>query len=362
MGHMKGEYVNMKNSESSRSWFCVLNNPSKIFGDEVEPVTMVDLAIERWCKDKPQRTCAINYEIGDSGTPHMHMVLEDPSKTRFSTVQKLFPSVHIEPTRGTKEQAEDYINKRGKFNEKDHTVIVPVVYRGSIKASQGVRNDLIIIEELIEQGKKPSEIVAISLSIRKQDALVRKAYFAKRYKETPVLRQVKVYWHVGDSGSGKSYTYIQLIEKYSTDDVYLMTDYDGGGFDNYEGQSVLFMDEFKGSMKFQVLLNYLDSYRIQIHCRYANTYALWTEVHITSIYPPEEAYTFMVNIENRERDRIDQLKRRLTKIIYHYKDSTGYKTYEMNSAEYSNLENLKEKAQIQADFQPLTDDNEIPFV
>ena len=52
---------------------------------------MVNKAIDIWCKDKPQRTCAVNYEIGDSGTPHMHMVLEDPAKVRFTAVQKLFP-------------------------------------------------------------------------------------------------------------------------------------------------------------------------------------------------------------------------------------------------------------------------------
>ena len=66
-------------NEASRSWFCVLNNPAKNFGEDNTPEEMVDTAIELWIKDKPQRTCAINYEIGDSGTPHMHMVLEDPA-------------------------------------------------------------------------------------------------------------------------------------------------------------------------------------------------------------------------------------------------------------------------------------------
>lgn len=77
--------------EASRSWFCVFNNPAKLFGEDMQPSEMVDKAIELWCMNKPQRTCAVNYEIGDNQTPHMHMVLEDPSKSRFSAVQKLFP-------------------------------------------------------------------------------------------------------------------------------------------------------------------------------------------------------------------------------------------------------------------------------
>ena len=351
-----------ESKEASRSWFCVFNNPQKLFGGDIEPEEMVEQALNLWCKDKPQRTCAINYEIGDNGTPHMHMVLEDPAKTRFTTVQKLFPSIHIERTRGNKEQAEDYINKRGRFEEKEHTVMVPARYRGEIKAAKGIRNDLIVIEELIESGKTPSEIMDISLQLRKNESLIRKAYFAKRYKETPPFREVKVYWHVGESGSGKSHTQLELIEKYGESNVYIMTDYDSGGFDLYEGQPILFMDEFKGSMKYQALLNYLDGYKIEIHCRYNNTYALWTEVHITSIYPPEEAYNFMVDKDKQERDRISQLLRRLDYVVYHWKENGEYKVHYQPASEYIDYNALQVKALGDKDgFIPLPKDFKTPF-
>ncbi len=329
--------------EASRSWFCVFNNPAKLFGEDSAPDDMVEKAIALWCNDKPYRTCAINYEIGDNGTPHMHMVLEDPAKSRFSAVQKLFPGIHIERTRGSKEQAEDYINKRGRFEEKAHTVVVPAVYYGSIKAEQGTRNDLAIIEELIEQGQRPSEITALSIRYLRHEALIKKLYFRKRFNETPIHRKVTVYWHVGDSGTGKSYTHCKLMEEHPND-VYLFNDYDGGGFDMYEGEPILFMDEFKGGIRFQTLLNLLDSYRIQIHCRYANLYALWTEVHISSIFPPEEAYKFMVESENRDGDPIAQLMRRLDTVVYHYKSAGEYKTFSLPATEYKNYTDLKEQA------------------
>lgn len=348
--------------KSSRSWFCVLNNPEKVLGEHT-PDELVNLALDMWCKDNPQRSAGINYEIGDSGTPHMHMVLEDPAKTRFSAVQKLFAGIHIEPTRGTKEDAENYIFKRGKFAEKGHTLIVSPVIRGEIRAQKGKRNDMRIIDEMIEQGKKPDEIVEMGIYYRQFEKHIKAQYFAKRFKETPTKREVKVFWHVGESGSGKSYTQVELYEKYGEDEVYLMTDYENGGFDNYMGEKVLFMDEFKGGMKFQTLLNYTDKYKTQIHCRYANGYALWTEVHITSIFPPEEAYNFMVDDDKKTRDRIDQLLRRLHSVVYHYVENGEFKTFSQSGADYTNYDNLKGSAKAdKSDFTPIECCQEtIPF-
>ncbi len=329
--------------ESSRSWFCVLNNPEKVLGEHT-PDELVNLALDMWCTDYPQRSAGVNYEIGDSGTPHMHMILEDPAKTRFSAVQKLFPGIHIEPTRGTKADAENYIFKRGKFAEKEHTIVVPAIIRGEIKAQKGKRNDMRIIDEMIEQGKKPSEIMEMGIYYRQFEKYIKAQYFDKRFKETPMYRNVNVFWHVGESGSGKSYTQMELYEKYGEDEVYLMTDYENGGFDNYLGQKVLFMDEFKGNMTFTKLLTLLDGYKTQIHCRYANGYALWTDVHITSIFPPEEAYHFMVEDSQQSRDKLSQLLRRLSFIVYHYVENGEYKTIKQSGKEYIDYNTIKSLA------------------
>lgn len=328
-------------TESSRSWFCVLNNPSKQFGD-IEPREMVLKAIELWCDDKPQRTCAINYEIGDNGTPHMHMVLEDPSKTRFSALQKLYQGIHISVTRGTKEQAEDYINKRGNYEDKKHTVVVPPIYRGTIKANKGIRNDLDVIKELIEKGLTPNQIMDQSIHYRKQESIIRDEYFRKRYLETPIERTVNVIWHVGKSGCGKSHSYFELCESQGDDNVYFYTDFDKGGFDRYNGERILFIDEFKGNIKFSTLLGLLDGYRIQLSCRYSNRIALWTEVHITSVYPPEIAYKFMVNTENRKLDSDEQLLRRIDTVVYHYKENAEYKTFAVTRENYTTYDILEQ--------------------
>lgn len=326
-----------KSTDNRRSWFCVLNNPQNIFG-EFAPDVMVNKAIAMWCDDKPTRSCGINYEIGDSGTPHMHMVLEDSSKVRFSAIQKLFNGIHIEPTMGNKEQALDYINKRGSFEEKAHTVVVPAVFRGEIKSNRGKRKDLEIIQDMIENGMTPNEIFDSDISFRQYEKIIKSQYYRKRHKETPVVRDVKVYWHFGESGSGKSHSYVKLVEKYGEENIFFLNDYENGGFDTYNGEKVLFMDEFKGNIRFSVLLGLTDKYRVQVHCRYANVESLWLEVHITSVLQPEDAYRFMVSDDARDKDKVEQLLRRIYRVVYHYKDESGYHEIEMTVEEYKKMD------------------------
>lgn len=333
--------MGIEKQSSSRSWFCVLNNPERQFGD-IPPEKQIEMAAELWMT-KDTRSCGINFEVSDSGTPHMHMVLCDSNKTRFGFVQKLFPTIHLEPLLAKKE-ALCYLAKIGKYEEKRHTLIVSPRYYGNIKAEQGKRNDLADIEQMIHEGYTPNQIFEEKFAFRKYEKMVRSAFFAKRIADTPVKRDVKVYWHTGESGTGKSYTYVSLCKQYGEENVYMMTDYESGGLDMYCGEPVLVMDEFKGNMRFSTLLTYIDFYKVQVHCRYSNAYALWNEVHITSIFPPDEVYNFMVDSSNRERDRIQQLLRRINMIVYHYKDNGEYKTYSLPTTDYINYEDLKQRA------------------
>lgn len=333
---------NSESKEASRSWFCVLNNPQTVFPDLEKAGDMVQMAIDKWCENKPYRTCAVNYEIGDTGNHHMHMVLEDPSKSRFSAVQKLFPGIHIERTRGTKEQAEDYILKRGRFAEKDHTVIIPAQFKGQIKANQGKRSDLDAIQEMIEQGMTPKEIMDKNIHYLNYESIVNKAYFNKRFNETPPERDNVVFWHVGESGSGKSHSFIDLCNLHGSDNIYMLNDFDKGGFDMYNGEPILFMDEFKCDIRFKLLLNILDGYRMQIPCRYANKFMLWNETHLTTIFPPEVAYKKMVT-ENRDTDTLKQLYRRIDFIVYHWKDDNSFHQFKLPMPEYKDIDNLRLK-------------------
>lgn len=186
----------MDNKEAFYSWFCVLNNPREIYSGEPNEVT--DKALGDWISDKPTRTGAVAFCISADGLEHLHMVLEDSNKARFSAVKNAFPKAHLEPTKGTKEQAEDYIYRRGKFAEKNESVLYTKQH-GEIRCAQGKRNDLDLIQDFIEQGMTPREIMSINIKYRRFEKMIKDHYYEKRKKETPIKREVKVFWHIGEA-------------------------------------------------------------------------------------------------------------------------------------------------------------------
>lgn len=337
----------------SRSFFCVLNNVNHLFDktdtffdnpkfsnktrekvqtfrdnldkDNYTPEEVVDYLIQLWVGDLDiRRSCAINYEIGDNGTHHCHMVLEDKAQARASAIMKVFPTIHIELTRGKKKDVTAYVEKIGKFEEKNHTIVVPARYSGDIEGKQGKRSDLADIQDMLEAGLTPEDIMSSNLAYRRYSKMIKEHFFRLRFEQTPIVKKnLKVYWHTGASGSGKSFYQTQLIENYGRQNVYVVTDYSNGGFDLYQAEPILFLDEFKGNLRFSVFLGLLDIYPNQVHARYANTYALWNTVHITSIYLPNTAYYEMVPSEYRSIDDIEQLYRRITQLVYHFKTDDG---------------------------------------
>lgn len=333
-------------NETSRSWFAVLNNPAD-HGYEGTPEEVCEKLREEWTADSDTRTGAWAYCVSAEGLHHVHMVLEDTVTMRFSKIKKSYANaaMHFEATKGYKAQVEDYIQKRGVFAEKGEQVL-HTCYAGEIKGAQpGRRADLEEIAALLDAGHTPEEIMRMNFLYRRYERMIRSAFFDKRKRETPPRREVKVHYLVGPSGSGKSYTYVKLCEELGEEAIYLFSDYEGGGFDNYQGQEILFLDELKGQFTHGLLLQILDRYKIQVHARYSNIYALWREVYITSVFPPEELYRKMVEESARGRDKLQQLLRRITDITYCFVDAAGeYQRYTVPMSEYFDYAELKAAA------------------
>lgn len=327
---------------NARSWFCVFNNPLD-HGFQGTPQEICDSILEIWMLDNPQRCCVVLYCVSADGLEHCHAVFEDTKTMRFSLIKKLFPSMHIQPTKGNKQEAEDYINKRGKWEEKGEKILAKSRH-GEVKGYQGQRRDIDIIGQMIEQGKTPKEILFSNFANYRYETFIRKAYFDKRDAETTIVRDVFVRYHVGESGSGKSYVAVQLAEKFGEGNVFVVTSYENGCFDGYNGEPILVLDEFRGHMKFSVLMHILDKYKATVHARYSNIKALWTEVHICSVLPPERIYSKMVT-ENCDCDSYEQFRRRITTMVYHWKDEMGrYRQYELPMIEYTTYDVLRGQA------------------
>lgn len=313
-----------------RSMFCVFDNPQDHDPSlaNLEPQEICDVILSRWTQSKSGRTGAVLYCISEKGLHHLHMVLECPSTQTFTfaAVKKLFPSAHLSWTRGTKDQVEAYINKTGKFEEKGE-IILCMSQEGEIKGNQGKRSDLQRIQSLIESGATPSEIIGHSVKMQRFSQHIHAAYMAKRVEDTPTFRDVKVYWHTGKSGSGKSYTCERLIKEHGRQNVFRITgNLQKGKFDNYIGQRILFIDELDPvTTNFKDLLVVMDNYTTEISARYRNTYALWDELHITSIYTPEQFYRECVPFDQQRNEPIEQLTRRITDVVDHWIEDGEYR-------------------------------------
>ena len=352
----------MDSKEKSRSWFCVLNNPQEIY--KGEPHEIAEKVLEEWVNEHPTRTGAVAYCISAEGLIHLHMVLEDSHMARFSTLKNTYPKAHLDPTKGNKEQAEDYIQKKGKFQEKGEQVLYIARY-GEIKGCQGARKDFEVIEELIAQGKTIQEILDYSFSFRRFEPMIRRAFFDNKRKNMPFKRDVNCVYHVGESGSGKSYEAKKIADE-KENEMYFVTTYENGYLDGYCGEDILFLDEFRGQMQYNKLLTMLDGYKGEQHARYSNVTLLCTQVHITSVIPPEKLYENMVT-ENRLDDSFMQLKRRIKTIVYHWKDENGYHNFELPMSEYIDYSDLKRRASMENPIKieeieiNIVDGVEIPF-
>lgn len=340
MGHFP---INMK----SRAWIGTVQvkNMEKAGLSEENyrnPQFLAKFLMDTWSQSGKDRTAGVSICVSAGGLYHAHVALYG-NLTTLKNVSRIMYDSHIEPQLGGKKELVGYLTKEPPYDESGETVLYTYGLE-NIQDRQGNRSDLEEIQEMLDSGMTPNEIMRVDIKYRRNERIIRGAFFDKRFCETPIKRDVRVFWHTGESRTGKSYTCKKLAEKYGEENIYLMSDYNIGGLDTYMGEKILFMDEFKGGIPFQVLLDYLEGYRKQIHCRYSNAYALWNEVHITSIYPPDEVYELMTNGVNRKRDSIKQLLARIDTITYHFQENGEYKTFSIPAAEYIDYKNLKQRA------------------
>lgn len=331
--------MNFEKDSVSRSWFCVFNNPLEddtiksyiqSYNGEINDISKVvcEYLSNLWCGDgSTGRTGAWLYCISENGLHHIHMVLEDIKAMRFSAVKKVYQKAHIEATKGNKSQVLDYINKKGKFEEKGEKVISKIEV-GEIRGCQrGKRNDLENIKQMIDDGLTPNQIIDTDINMLRLEDYINKIYYRKKLKDTPYLRDVKVYWHFGESGTGKSYKSYEYVTNYGRENVYIASASAGGGrspFDNYQAQKYLFIDELRSNspfFDFSTLLSICNPYTIDLQARYHNKVMLWNEVHITTPEMPYEMYSYLDN--NKYHDKLTQIYRRIDYYVYHYIGSDG---------------------------------------
>ncbi len=314
------------------------------------PEFLADFLCELWESSGKGRKAGVAVCVSLKGLYHAHIACYG-NTTTLKKVSDTFYQAHTEPQLGGKAELQAYLLKEGKYAEKGEQVLCSKGME-NVEDVQGKRNDLDEIEELLNSGATPEEIFETGFRYRRYERMIRAAYLDRRIKETPLQKEMWNEYHWGGPGTGKTYQYIKLCEKYPGD-VYLCNDYSnsgssGGGFDFYASNpaKTIVLDEFRGGMPYAQLLSLLDVYsRNQQHCRYQNIYNLWTSVIICSVFPPEQVYSFMVDDTQKNVDSIQQLMRRLNVIVYHYINKDGkYRAYKMPASEYIDAKDMVERA------------------
>lgn len=309
------------------SYFVTFNNPrthgiAGIGASEMNVLSNQDicnLVVQGWC-NKPSKQAICTFCISAKGLEHIHGVFSSDNQIRFTTLKNfLGKEAHIEITRGNKAEAEAYINKTGKYEEKGETILAKAQI-GEIRDNQGQRTDIQLIRSAIDDGMNWQQVVRLNDRFydSRMTAMIKNMYFDKRKQETPLKRSVNVHWLVGLPGSGKTGIVFQLAEQYGEDDIFIVSDYQAP-FDGYAGEKVIVLDEFRGQMAYSTLLDITEGYRKQIHCRNANALSLWNEVYITTVKTPEQVYAKMIDKEEADSDPIGQLLGRIKQFSYCYK-------------------------------------------
>ena len=231
-----------------KAFMLTQNNPEKYGLDAEKIKELVHTTFRKnnliyWCMVEEQGSCR-----------HYHIYCLIGKKKRWSAVAHKFPHAHLETeVKGSPQQCRSYLLKEGDKNkDKAETQIEGSFYEEGELPSYFVSADRIEmlqqIEEQLDQGMRPEDIMAQSIVFRQYESLIRKQFFARRFKETPPLRNVKVTWRMGPSGSGKSYSYVKLCETYSPEEVYYASDFANactGMLDTYASERILFIDEVK---------------------------------------------------------------------------------------------------------------------
>jgi len=230
---------------------------------------------------------------------HFQGYIELFKPQKLSWLKKLCNEVHWEPRRGTREQARAYCMK-------EESRLEPPVESGKWIKGQGERSDLSVVADSILSGisvkevayEHPVEFMKFSKGIR----ALREMY----ENDHPKLRYpLKVIVLIGKAGAGKS----QFVWKETNGmmNTYKL-DHDNDGqpwWDGYEGQDILWIDEFYGGIKYSTFLKITDVYPLRLPIKGGHTYANWTKIYITSNKPPCEWYSYGMT---------DALERRLNEV------------------------------------------------
>lgn len=240
-------------------------------------------------------------DTDDGGYRHWQLLVEHSSPIAFKTLHNKLPKAHLDMRKGPKASAIAYVTKEDTRVEGEEPIRI-----GEIKPDKrGKRSDLQRLrEEILTSDRSFDEVLLEFPEAARHHRMVQELIGARdRTKARQKIRDVTVTYLFGGTGVGKtSYVFEQTN---GFENTCRITDY-ANPFDSYQGEDILFLDEFVGGLPISLMLNIMDIYPLLLPARYSDRIAAYSQVIIVSNLPPWKVWR-MFESEHRRA-----LARRLT--------------------------------------------------
>lgn len=270
-GNTKSEHS--ENSKRNRAWAITAFNGEP----EFLPIHMKYLIYG-------EETCP------DTGKTHWQTYVYFFNAKTFTAVQKIFSGNHIEQAIRSPEENMAYCAKDLKFKEFGE------------RPSQGKRSDLQDLAKRVINGDSVDSIAIddpmafhqYGRTLERIETIALRTKYRTEYTEG--------IWYWGETGVGKSH---KAFEGFDPKTHYLYRK-DNGWWDGYKGQETVIINEFRGAIAYEDMLELVDKWPYYVNSRGREGIPFISKrVIVTSSLPPEEVYK-----KRNKQDSLHQLLRR----------------------------------------------------
>ena len=286
------------NEMRRRNWLFTINNPVQAEQELFDYLAGLN-HVKYFCfgREKGDGT-----DGNPAGTEHYQGYIEFGEPKNWATMKAYFsepnvkPNGHIDPRKGTREQAHDYIFKINGYADKEHTRIGKV-YEFNEFVGDGERADLFEIMDDVEDGMTNMQLARKHgrkyIQHRAWADEYRQDFMERRFKKERRLN-IEVTYIYGVTEAGKTR---HVLDAYGDENIYRVTDYgtkfSAERFDGYKCEDIIVFEEFRSQIKIEKMLNYLDVYAIELPSRFRNKWACYTKVFILSNWKLDEQYKYI---------------------------------------------------------------------
>lgn len=213
------------------------------------------------------------------------------AKTR-EAAQIYIGNVHCDIAKGTDTEAIAYCTKDGEF------------FEFGVRPQQGRRTDLVLLRDDISAGRSVDDIAVESPMVFHQYGRTLRELEMIHLRTRYRTERTTCDWLFGKTGTGKSY---RAFKNFDPKTHYVHCKRDRGWWDGYKGQQIVIINDFRGHICYDDLLEMIDENPWYVPTRGRERLPFVSRhVIITSPLRPEEVY------HNRDdNDDIQQLLRRI---------------------------------------------------